>query len=216
MKSVVTFLLAGFLALGATSSIDQAGGAGFFGPHDLATAGLSVAGKPKVNAMNAWVGAIGLSMAPSMAWLPERTHLSSGAVSELAPEIHVNNAIRFRAASRLATRSGHGVRSLYEQHIARRMEPNRDWSSRAQWWTEAQTPWGVLVAGKRDLGHGAPIRSESRYYRVSQFGRPVGTAADRRVLLSLAWSGLVNSLAGRDVVSNITVAGPQLQPTSFR
>ena len=75
MKSILTILLGGLLTvfvatwasawefkltgtwLWGYDYIDQAGGAGFFGPHDLATAGLSVAGKPKVNAMNAWVGA---------------------------------------------------------------------------------------------------------------------------------------------------------------
>ena len=75
MKSILTILLAGllivFTATGASAwefrltgtwlwgydYVDQAGGAGFFGPHDSATAGLSMDGKPKVNAMNAWVGA---------------------------------------------------------------------------------------------------------------------------------------------------------------
>ena len=115
MKSILTILLAGLFSAVVTIQasawefkltgtwlwgydyLDQAGGAGFFGPHDSATAGLSVVGMPKVNTMNAWVGARTINDTQYGMVTGANASLQWSRV-ELHPEIRVNNAIRFRAA----------------------------------------------------------------------------------------------------------------------
>jgi hypothetical protein len=111
MKLILTILLAGlfnvFMAIQVSAwefklagtwlwgydYVDQAGGAGFFGPHDLATAGLSVAGMPKVNSMNAWVGARSINDTQYGMVTGSDASLQWSRM-EFTPEIRINNAIR--------------------------------------------------------------------------------------------------------------------------
>ena len=82
---------------------------------------------------------------------------------------------------------------------------------------EAQTPWGVLVAGKRDLDWGMGLQYEASHDTTESLSLVAPYGPLRIGLFCYPWRGQawLNSLAGRDVVSNITVAGPQLQPTSL-
>ncbi len=145
MKSILTILLAGvfsmFVPIQASAwefklagtwvwgydHVDQAGGAGFFGPHDSATAGLSVAGMPKVNTMNAWVGARRINDTQYGMVTGANASLQWSRV-ELHPEIRVNSAIRFRAAYQIGNGTSTEYRSLYEQRRVRCVEPNCDGS----------------------------------------------------------------------------------------
>jgi hypothetical protein len=178
MKSILTILLAGlfsvFVAIQASAwefkligtwlwrydYVDQAGGAGFFGPHDLATAGLSVAGMPKVNSMNGWVGARTINnIQYGMVTGPDASLQWSRA--ELFPEIRVNSAIRLKGAYQI------GSGAVTEYGLNTNSAASGAWNPIATgqwtlWWMEAQTPWGILIAGKRDIGWGMGLQEKGR------------------------------------------------------
>jgi hypothetical protein len=82
---------------------------------------------------------------------------------------------------------------------------------------EAQTPWGVLVAGKRDLNWGMGLQYEAGYDTTESLNVITSYGPLRIGLFCYPWRGQawVNPQAGRDVISNITVAGAQLQPDAL-
>ncbi len=126
--------------------VDQAGGAGFFGPHDLATAGLSVAGMPKVNSMNAWVGARTINDTQYGMVTGSDASLQWSRM-EFTPEIRINNAIRFRAVYQIGNADGTETSHVCQQHSARTAvillrrstDPMVD---------RSPDPLGILAAGK--------------------------------------------------------------------
>jgi len=195
--------------------VDQAGGAGFFGPHDLATAGLSVAGMPKVNSMNTWVGARTINNTQYGMVTGADASLQWSRI-ELVPEIRVNSAIRFRAAYQI------GSSDVIEYGLYANSTAPGAWNPIAtgqwtMWWMEAQTPWGVLVAGKRDLDWGMGLQYEASHDTTESLSVVTSYGPLRIGLFCYPWRGQawLNPQAGRDVISNITIAGPQLQPTSL-
>ncbi len=195
--------------------VDQSGGAGFFGPHDRATAGLSLNGNPKVNSMNGWVGARTINGVQYGMVTGADASLQWSRI-ELKPEIRVNSAIRLKGAYQI------GASSVTEYGLYANSTSPGGWNPFATgqwtlWWMEALTPWGVLIAGKRDIGWGMGLQYEADHDTTESLCVVAPYGPLKIGLFCYPWRGQawLNPQAGRDVISNITVAGPQLQPTNI-
>ena len=216
MKSILTILLATLLNVFVASHasawefslkgnwiwgydyVDQAGGAGFFGPHDQSTAGLSVNGNPKVNSMNAWVGARSINGVQYGMVTGADASLQWSRM-ELRAEIRVNQAIRFKGAYQIGT-TGVTQYGLYTNST----EPG-GWNPFAtgQWtmlWMEALTPWGALIAGKRDIGWGMGLQYEAEHDTTESLCVVAPYGPLKIGMFCYPWRGQawLNPQAGRD------------------
>src|SRR5271157_19542 len=133
----------------------QAGSAGFFGPYNEVNPSGNVLGPPfqaNILNQNAWVGArtrndiqFGLVTGTDASFNYQRV--------EFYPELRINPAIRLRGWYQIGSLFGSGY-SLYENSSAPGAWSIIDTGSWTQWWATAQTPWGIVVAGKRPLAFG--------------------------------------------------------------
>jgi hypothetical protein len=233
MKSILTILLVGLMTVFNASRasawefrlagtwlwgyeyVDQAGGAGFFGPHDAATASLSAVGMPKVNAMNAWVGARTINSVQYGMVTGADASLQWSRM-ELTPEIRFHDAIMLKGAYQIgnAAPTEYG---LYANSTAAGSWTPLATGQWTQWWVKVQSPWGTLSAGKRGFPWGMGLQYEGDVVTTESFSVSVPYGPLKMCVWCYPWQGQswVNSLAGRDVVSALTVVGPQIQPTAF-
>lgn len=154
--------------------ITQGGVDGFFGTYDTASAGLFVAGGPNWAAMNGWVGARSLqgSAGTQYGLVTGKDASFNYQRMELYPEIRVNPAIRLRGVYQIG-----GLRPVaspyllpagtvvppFEYSIYQNSAQFGAWNpidtgSWTQWWATIQTPWGIVVFGKRSLGFGIGVQ----------------------------------------------------------
>ncbi len=126
-------------------SYGQQGNSGFFGPFDLDRSnGVGGLAAGDYASLNTWVGA-------------QVEHLSSGANAsrqffnfDLAPEIRLNKAIRFRGAYRLGD-YGDPDASDYIANTRPGTDVATSDGQWTMWWVTAQTPWGIIALGKRPM-----------------------------------------------------------------
>lgn len=173
MKKLFSFLLAGLLMaivavpasawelqlsgdfLWGYDYFAQAGSAGFFGPFNEVNPTGNLLGPPfgpNILNQNAWVGArtrngtpFGLVTGTDAAFNYQRM--------ELYPEFRINPAIRLRGWYQIGSLVG-PTYSLYENSSSPGAWNIIDTGSWTQLWATAETPWGILVAGKRPLNFG--------------------------------------------------------------
>ncbi len=226
MKKILTTLLAGLLiaAVAAPASalefglqgtwlwgydyVSQAGRAGFFGPYDFATPG-SVLVNPvfsKVNSLNAWVGArtingiqYGLVTGADAALQWSRM--------ELNPEIRLNKAVRLRAAYQIG--SGTNEYGLYANSAAFGAWNPIASGTWTQWWMTAQTPWGILIGGKRPFAWGMGAQYDGTSCTSESFGVVAPYGPLRIGILIYPWRGQIwiNDFQHRTVISSTNIIG---------
>ena len=176
MKRLLTFVVAGLLVVALTAPapawefdlkgtyywnydyITQGGGEGFFGPYDqttIALGGALLGANTNWANLNGWVGArtingvqFGLVTGKDASYNYSRM--------ELFPEIRVNPAIQIRGAYQIGGALGAGAVAYgwYQNSAAYGAWNPIDTGSWAQLWATAQTPWGIIVIGKRPFAFG--------------------------------------------------------------
>jgi len=137
----------------------QGGKSGFFGTYDQVSPSGGQAGILQTNwrSMNAWVGARTINAHQYGLVTGQAASLNYQRV-EFYPEIRINSAISLRGwyqigsveapAALLAT---YGLYRNSSDPGAWNPISTGEWT---QWWARAQTPWGIVVVGKRPLGFG--------------------------------------------------------------
>jgi hypothetical protein len=156
--------------------IAQGGNLGFFGPHDFANAALQPLGGAGANwaAMNAWTGFRALQGGNNGVQYGLVTGSDASynySRMEFFPEIRINPAIRLRGAYQIGGTTPANMGFL---NAAQTMPPYQysvyqnsgnygawnpiDTGSWTQFWATAQTPWGIVVIGKRALGFGIGVQ----------------------------------------------------------
>jgi hypothetical protein len=203
----------------------QSGSAGFFGPYNEINPSGNILGPPfQANSLNqnAWLGArtinevqYGLVTGQDASFNYQRV--------ELYPELRINPAIRLRGWYQIGSLIANGF-SLYENSSAPGAWSIIDTGSWTQWWATAQTPWGIVVVGKRPLAfgigaqyEGTSVTNESLLfvapYGPLRFG--LGIYPNRRQLwvnsFSIPLTGTTGGLGGpgRQLVSTTDGGGYQ-------
>jgi len=168
--------------------ITQGGKAGFFGPFDVANVGIQPGAggggtAPNWAAMNAWVGARNLQggqLGTQFGLVTGEDASFNYQRMEFYPEIRVNPAVRLRGTYQIGglkpaaapylvntavapTNSAVGIIPPFEYSVYQNSSQFGAWDpidtgSWTQWWGTAQTPWGIVVFGKRGLGFGTGVQ----------------------------------------------------------
>jgi hypothetical protein len=137
----------------------QGGKAGFFGTYDQVSPSGGQLGIFQFNwrSMNAWVGARTINARQYGLVTGQAASLNYQRV-EFFPEIRINPAISLRGWYQIgaveAPATVLGTYGLYRNSSdpgAWNPISSGEWT---QWWARAQTPWGIVVVGKRPLGFG--------------------------------------------------------------
>jgi hypothetical protein len=137
----------------------QAGKSGFFGTYDQVSPSGGQAGILQTNwrSMNAWVGARTINARQYGLVTGQAASLNYQRV-EFYPEIRINSAISLRGWYQIGAVEAPavvlGTYGLYRNSSdpgAWNPISSGEWT---QWWARAQTPWGIVVVGKRPLGFG--------------------------------------------------------------
>jgi len=151
--------------------IDQGGEAGFFGPYNTAS-DLVAPGNPHFRAYNAWVGARTINGTQygmvrgadaSLQWMR----------AEVEPEFRINNAIRIRGLYEIGSLNPYAASpaqfngfSLYPTATFYGTHTGFAWGKWNQLWMTVQTPWGIIVAGKRASGFGIGSQRHAQSYNT--------------------------------------------------
>lgn len=157
--------------------VAQSGRSGFFGLYDAGAPPLFVAGGPNWAAQNAWVGGRNINggqMGTQFGLVTTNNACFNYQRMELYPEIRLNQSIRFRGlyqigASFFGPQAIASVPSVvgpfgpleygvYQNSAAFGAYDPIDSGSWTQWWFTAQTPWGILVFGKRPAAFGTGVQ----------------------------------------------------------
>jgi hypothetical protein len=134
----------------------QAGSAGFFGPHNQVNASGASPFQTNYRSMNAWVGARTINQNQYGLVTGKDASLNYMRV-EFYPEIRINPAIRLRGWYQIGTFENLQLLATYGLYVnssnpgAWNPISTGEWN---QWWATAETPWGILVVGKRPLAFG--------------------------------------------------------------
>ena len=193
--------------------IDQGGRAGFFGPFDFANPAIMAPGNAKFNALNAWVGArsINATGGAVTAAVPGQYGLVTGEDAalnwmrtELLPEIRLNKAIRLRGAYQI------GSGSFTEYGLYPNSASFGVWNPIAsgqwtQFWMTAQTPYGIMIAGKRPFawGMGAQYDGSSASSESVGFIAPYGPLRIGWVIYPWRQASWINALGSYNIISSI-------------
>jgi len=214
--------------------IDQAGKAGFFGAYDVAGPGLIGGASAHFATANGWVGArtINAGVAAVQYGVVTGSNASLQWMrTELEPEFKINEAVRLRGLYQI----GAGALSQYGLYANSSTFGAYNPIATGQWtqfWFTAQTPWGILVAGKRPFafGMGAQYDGTSASSEALGVVAPYGPLRVGVVVYPWRQQTWVNSLNTRNIISSTLVAGPtaiqayrtwdndakrQLQPGAF-
>ena len=175
MKKLFAFLLAGLLigfAAAPASAWEfnlsgtflwgydyfyQGGKSGFFGAHDqVSPSGAADPFSPNFRSMNAWVGARTINNTQYGLVTGQDASLNYQRM-EFYPEIRINPAIRLRGWYQIGTTEFGPLVATYGLYVSS-SNPGAwnpistgEWT---QWWATVETPWGIVVAGKRPLSFG--------------------------------------------------------------
>jgi hypothetical protein len=140
----------------------QGGKAGFFGTYDKVSPDLAALGvfQPNYPAMNAWVGFRQINF-KQYGLVTGQDASSNYQRMEFYPEFRINPAIRLRGWYQIGTSEfvplaldvpgGYGLYRNSSNPGAWNSIHTGEWT---QWWATAETPWGLVVVGKRPLGFG--------------------------------------------------------------
>jgi hypothetical protein len=196
--------------------VDQGGASGFFGPYNYANPAIMGAGANKWNSMNAWVGARRINVTGTthtvdgLGAIPGSYGLVTGADAalqwsraELVPEIRINKAVRLRGAYQIG--AGTATYGLY---------PNSSsfgtWNPIAsgtwtQFWVTAQTPYGILIAGKRPFAWGIGVQYEGTSCTSESIGfiAPYGPLRIGWLIYPWRQASWINSLGNYQIISSI-------------
>jgi hypothetical protein len=132
----------------------QGGTSGFFGPYDVINRSGNHLGHGQFNTLNqnAWVGArirndrqYGLVTGKDASFNYQRV--------EFYPELRLNPAIKLRGWYQIGWVGANGY-SYYENSQNPGSWSIIDTGTWTQWWGTAQTPWGIVVVGKRPFAFG--------------------------------------------------------------
>ena len=171
--------------------VAQAGRAGFFGPYDFATPGSALTvGGFKFNSLNAWLGAMTINGVQYGLVTGTDGSLQWSRI-ELTPEIRLNKAVRFRAAYQIGANVG-GV--PFEYGLYANSTAFGAWNpiasgSWTQWWLTAQTPLGILIAGKRPFAWGMGAQYDGTSCTSESFGIVAPYGPLRLGIVIYPWRG---------------------------
>jgi hypothetical protein len=195
----------------------QQGRAGFFGAFDSASPALSAGNLPHFRAYNCWEGdrsinGIQYGMVTAADASVQWTRL------ELRPELRVNQALRLRGSLEIGDRDYRGY-GLYVNSSGFGSYTGMAFVKANEIWMSVQTPWGIVVAGKRPFQWGLGAQYDGSVATSETIGMVVPSGPFRLGLF------LYPTLEGiwvqwyRDVISSTAVtplAGTGLQPPSSR
>jgi hypothetical protein len=165
---LLTGLLIGFVAVPASAwefslsgtflwgydYFAQGGKSGFFGKYDqISPTGGAISLQPLWAAMNAWVGARTIN-SRQYGFVTGADASFNYQRMELYPEIRINPAIRLRGWYQIGSFNNNLGYGLYQNSSDAGAWNAIDTGSWTQWWGAAETPWGLVVAGKRPLSFG--------------------------------------------------------------
>ena len=186
----------------------QGGDNDFFGQHNIA---------PNLNAgahwraLNTWVGARTIDGVQYGVVTGHDASLNWSRV-EFQPEIKINNAVRLRGAYQIGGPSGADLNNI---DAAYGLYPNSysygAWNNMAsgawsQFWMTAQTPWGILIAGKRPFAFGMGAQYDGSQASSESLGVVAPYGPFRIGLVAYPWRGQtwVNSGNGPMIISTVT------------
>jgi hypothetical protein len=136
----------------------QAGKSGFFGTYDQVSDSGANLGLPNFRSMNAWVGARTINANnPQYGLVTGKDASLNYQRMEFYPEIRINPAIRLRGWYQIGAFEQIPLLATYGLYVnssnpgAWNPISTGEWT---QWWATADTPWGIIVAGKRPLAFG--------------------------------------------------------------
>ena len=183
---------------------------GFFGPLNVAP---NLPLTDKWNAMNTWVGArtmnglqYGLVTGKDASFQWNRV--------EFFPEIRINKAVRLRGTYQIGgvnqlnppwADSAYGVYPNSFSYGAWNPIAHGSWT---QFWMTAQTPWGILIGGKRAFAFGMGAQYDGNQASVESLGVVAPYGPFRVGVVCYPWRGQVwvNAGAGRQYISTISMA----------
>jgi hypothetical protein len=127
--------------------VQQLGSRGFFGRYDLDNS--STPGN--FASVNGWVGGKLEDLSSSSGAAEQRMEVNA------LPELRINPAMRLRGEYRIG-QFGDPVGSAYPNSISPGVQVAISEGQWTMWWFSAQTPWGVVVVGKRPFNFGCGLQ----------------------------------------------------------
>jgi hypothetical protein len=147
-------------------AVSQLGPRGFFGKYDLDNS--STMGD--YASANAWAGAK-LNDLSSSSGVSEQNM-----ETKIRPELKINEAMRLRGNYRIAA-FGNPLASAYVNSTSPGAQVAFSEGQWTMWWVSAQTPWGIVVVGKRPFEFGCGLQYNGAEDLTSEsllFAAPVG------------------------------------------
>ncbi len=195
----------------------QQGDTGFFGAFDSASPALSSGIVPHFPAYNAWVGdrsingvQCGIVTASDAAFQWTRF--------EIRPQIRITPAVRIRGSLQVGSSDYRGY-GLYLNSSGFGSYTGIAFVKMNEIWMTAQTPWGIIVGGKRPLRFGPGAQYDGSVATSETIGVVIPFGPFRVGLFTYPSVDSVWVLTYRDVISSTAVtplAGTGLQPPSGR
>lgn len=127
--------------------VQQMGSRGFFGKYDLDNS--STPGN--FASVNGWVGGKLEDLVSSSGAAEQRMEVNA------LPELRINPAMRLRGEYRIGS-YGDPVASAYVNSTSPGVQVAISEGQWTMWWFSAQTPWGIVVVGKRPFNFGCGLQ----------------------------------------------------------
>ncbi len=127
--------------------VQQLGSRGFFGKYDLDNS--STPGD--FASVNTWVGGKLEDLVSSSGAAEQRMEVNA------LPQVRINPAMRFRGEYRIG-QFGDPVASAYVNSTSPGVQVAISEGQWTMWWFSAQTPWGMVVVGKRPFTFGSGLQ----------------------------------------------------------
>jgi hypothetical protein len=140
----------------------QLGTQGFFGPYNVdRSTGTPLLPAGDFRALNGWFG---LQVRDLVSGADAAKHYQN---LQLYPEFRLNPAIRFHGKYRLGT-YGDPIRSEYITNTRPGIDVAASDGQWTMWWVTAQTPWGIIVVGKRPEAFGLGLHYNGSYNNTTE------------------------------------------------
>ncbi|MDQ1239734.1 MAG: hypothetical protein QG577_1920, partial [Thermodesulfobacteriota bacterium] len=140
----------------------QLGTQGFFGPYNVdSSTGTTLLPAGDFRALNGWFG---LQVRDLVSGADAAKHYQN---LQLYPEFRLNPAIRFHGKYRLGT-YGDPIRSEYITNTRPGIDVAASDGQWSMWWVTAQTPWGIMVVGKRPEAFGLGLHYNGSYNNTTE------------------------------------------------
>ncbi len=196
------------------------GNNGFFGQNNIVNPAL--VGGPNWAAMNAWVGARKIN-GQQYGLVTGKDASLATVRAEFLPEFRINNAVRLRGNYQIGGPDHNSIATIPGQALAEAsygLYPTGlnfgKWNVMSTGsWTDflmsAQTPWGILIAGKREAPWGIGAQYDGGQASSESLGIVAPYGPFRFGLFFQPWAGQTwfNSQVGPQTIFTVSVADAQ-------